>query len=153
MALPAELNTDGEWEDVVERLYACFCSIFFAEPPILAQGRLLTMDGRCLDDGKQEGFWHIVSRDDKGVRLPDFTRARKMPWIPDMIAGSAVGLTRWRYVEGSGKTRQYYWLEQEGYVLILEEQRNTTVLVTAYSVDRKWTTSDLKAKQEKGVAF
>lgn len=153
MPLPDQLDTNGEWEAVLNRLYDCFRSIFFADPRLLAQDRLLTCDSRCIEDDKVEGFWHIVSRGRTGERTPDFARARCMSWIPAMLDGSAEGLSRWRYVEGDGKTRQYYWLEEENYVLILEEQRLVTVLVTAFFVDKNWQVLDLTKKRQKGAAF
>lgn len=152
MALPDQIDTDGEWEAVLDQLYQCFCEIFYADPRLLAQGKLLTCDGRCLDDDKEEGFWHIVSKGKPGNRLPDYDRARCLPWIPAMLDGSASGLSRWRYKEGSGAVRQYYWLPEERYVLILEEGRNVTSLVTAYYV-QSWGGEDLERRRSKGVAF
>lgn len=153
MPLSAQIDTNGEWQDVVTRLYACFREIFYAVPRRLVCGRLLVIDGRCVDDDKEEGFWHVVSRDVAGARIPDPDRARRMPWIADMLDGTAPGLSRWRYTEGSGKVRQYYWLEQESYVLILEEERRVTALVTAFFVDKTWAEEDLARKREKGTPF
>ena len=152
MALPDQIDTNGEWDSVLEELYSCFRSIFYADPRLLVEGRLLTFDGRCLDDDKEEGFWHIISKGEQGDRLPDYDRARCMPWIPAMLDGSAPGVSRWRYQEGSGAVRQYYWLEEERYVLILEEGRNVTSLVTAYFV-QGWGQKDLERRRAKGKPF
>ncbi|MBA4092053.1 MAG: hypothetical protein C0494_15885 [Sphingobium sp.] len=152
MPLPDQIDTNGEWAEVLDRLYACFRSIFFSDPRLLADGRLLTCDGRRLDDDKEEGFWHIVSKDSGGERLPDFDRARCIPWIPAMLDGSAPGISRWRYQEGSGAIRQYYWLEAECYVLILQESKHVTSLVTAYYVEG-WKVKDLERRRAKGTVF
>lgn len=152
MALPEQIDTNGEWDSVLNRLYACFRSIFYADPRLLVDGRLLTCDGRCLEDDKEEGFWHIISEGEEGNRLPDYDRARRMPWIPAMLDGTAPEISRWRYREGSGKVRQYYWLEAERYVLILEESRNVTSLVTAYYV-KGWGHKNLERRRAKGEPF
>lgn len=152
MALPDQIDMNGEWELVLNRLYACFRSIFYAEPRLLVNGRLLALDGRCLDDDKEEGFWHIISEGKKGNRMPDYDRARRMPWIPAMLNVAAPVISRWRYQEGSGEIRQYYWLEAHRYVLILEEGRNVTFLVTAYYV-RGWGHKDLERRRAKGKPF
>lgn len=152
MPLPPHLETNGAWEEVLERLHHCFRQIFFAEPRVLVQGQLLVVDGRCIDNDKEEGFWHIVSKGPVGNRLPDFERARRMPWIAAMLDGTAPGLSRWRYKEGSGSIRQYYWLEAERYVLILEEGRYVTTLITAYYVEG-WGSKDLAKRRAKGAAF
>ncbi|MBL8646627.1 MAG: hypothetical protein JNL46_05185 [Sphingosinicella sp.] len=152
MALPDPIDMNGEWVSTLNRLYTCFLSIFYANPRLLANGRLLVCDGRCLDDNKEEGFWHIISKTERGERLPDYDRARCMPWIPAMLNGTAPGISRWRYQEGSGAMRQYYWLEEERYVLILEEGRNVTSLVTAYYV-QSWGAKDLERRRAKGAPF
>ena len=155
MPLPPELDCNGEWDEVRDRLYACFCEIFFCDPLPVIQGRLLTVDGRRLEDNLEEGFWHVISRGPPGQRLPDFNRARRMSWIPSMLDGTAPGLSRWRYPQGSGIQRQYYWLEEDQYVLILEETKRPRVLalVTAFFVDKAWEARDLTQKRERGEPF
>lgn len=152
MPLPPQIDTNGDWDDVLELLYACFTATFKSNPLPLVDGKLLTYDGRLLEDDKEEGFWHIISKTENGQRLPDFDRARCLPWIAAMLDGTAPDLVRWRYVEGSGRTRQYYWLENEAYVLILEEQRHVTSLVTAYYVTG-WGQRDLERRKASGTPF
>jgi hypothetical protein len=155
MPLPPEIDCNGQWEDVRDRLYACFSEIFFANPPLVIQGRLVTIDGRRIDDNLEEGFWHVTSRGDPGNRLPDFERARRMSWIPTMLDGTAPGLIRWRYPQGSGVLRQYYWLPNDRYVLILEESKRPRVLalVTAFYIDKAWEERDLTKKRDRGEPF
>lgn len=155
MPLPAEIDCNGQWDDVRDRLYACFCAIFLTTPLPVVGGRLLAIDGRRLDDDLEEGFWHVTSRGPPGNRTPDFERARRMSWIPSMLDGTAAGLTRWRHTEGSGEVRQYYWIEAEQYVLILEEAKRprTLSLVTAFYVDKNYMFRDLEKKRARGAAF
>lgn len=153
MPLCDQIDVNGDWSEVLERLYRCFCEIFYADPRLLVNGRLLCCDGRKDEDGKEEGFWHIVSRDDRGTRLFDPSRARCIPWIPSMLDGTAPGLTRWRYIEGSRRVRQYYWLEAEQYVLVLEEGKHVTTLVTAFHVDLSGARRDLERRRSKGQPF
>ena len=119
----------------------------------MVEGRLLTIDGRLIEDNKEEGFWHVVTRGPEEKRKPDFDRARRMPWIPTMLDGTAEGLTRWKFQEGNGRTRLYYWLENENYALILEENRRVVALVTAFFVDRSRTFDELTEKRGKGDQY
>ena len=70
-----------------------------------------------------------------------------------MLEGTAPGLSRWRYVEGDGTEKIYFWLEEEGYVLILAEKATVVVLVTAFFVSQDWTEKDLKKRRRNGVPF
>ena len=152
MSLPDQIDTNGAWEDVLERLYQAFSSIFKCQPRKMVDGKPLVFDARCLDDPHEEGFWHIVSKGKGDDRLPDFPRACRITWIDAILDGTAPNLSRWRYVEGSGSTRLYFWLEQHDYVLILQEAPHTMSLVTAYHVEG-YGRKDLERKRRKGVAF
>ncbi len=70
-----------------------------------------------------------------------------------MIDGSAPGLTRWITIEGDGRTKLYYWLEAERYVLIIKEQPKIMFLNTAFYVDKPWLENDLRKRRASGEAF
>src|SRR5574337_402263 len=86
--LPQMLNLDGEWTATLERLYAVF-SRDFKETKTHHKGLRVIYNGLIRPDGqgKEEGFWHVVSRDNKstGERLPDYPRAKRLPWAKPMM--------------------------------------------------------------------
>lgn len=151
MPLPPQIDVNGDWDDVLLRLYASFCATFKSEVPIHFNGKSVVFDRRKIDSPYEEGFWHIISRGKGDDRLPDFPRASRISWLASMLDGSAPNLSCWSYVEGSGATRFYLWLEAEGYVVILEEGTHVVSLVTAFSVDQEWTARGLRKKRGNGL--
>jgi hypothetical protein len=85
------------------------------------------------------------------TRVPDFPRARKLPWCAPIILHSTDAyVTAWRYQEGSGKVRTYLWVQPDDYVIVLEERATrlgqVAILVTAYAVDGDSTRRSLTKK-------
>ena len=76
------------------------------------------------DDPHEEGFWHLVTRDDKetGERLLETPRAKRLAWCRATIdhCGEAEVLV-FDYLEGNGKVRTYLWVKDCDYVVILEK--------------------------------
>jgi hypothetical protein len=90
----------------------------------------------------EEGFWHLITRDDRvvGERLLDPRRAERLPWCgPTISHPNDVSVRVWDYKEGGGRIRTYLWLEILDYVIILEKRRQRggeiAFLITAYHVD------------------
>lgn len=151
--LPDFVDTNGAWEEVLDRLYSVFTSIFKQQPRRKVLGKSLIFDERTIDSDLEEGFWHVITKGKGEDRILDTERARRLSWISDMLDGVAEGLSRWKYQEGDGTNKLYYWLEDERYVLILAERKSVISLVTAFYVDQPWLESDLKKRRAKGQAF
>lgn len=141
--LPEEIDTNGTWGEILERLYAVFESDFKNGRPRF-DGLPVWWDRRCLDgDPHEEGFWHLVTRDDKatGDRLLDTPRARRLRWCRATIDHEAEpDVLVFDYLEGNGKTRTYLWVHQCDYVVILERalrkgKHVAYSLVTAFYLD------------------
>ncbi|KIC56525.1 hypothetical protein RM53_12075 [Brevundimonas nasdae] len=147
--LPDFLVTDGEWQNVCANLYEEFESTFKRPPRLTIKNKLIAFDGRKLDDDKEEGFWHVVSRGKGDDRMFDPSRARRLCWLRSMIQGEAPGVIRFEYHDG--KTNKIYaWLEEEDYVVVLAEKQNVVLLVTAFFIDQAWLRSDLQRRRSKG---
>jgi hypothetical protein len=152
MALPCQIDTNGEWGDVEQRLYDCFCGVFKRTPPLQVRGKKLVCDSRIIDSNREEGFWHVVTRGRADDRLFDPARARCLPWIEPMLTENLDGLSRWADVHGSGATRLHFWMEAERYVVILQERENVASLVTAFFVE-DWGARDLRKSRGRGSLF
>lgn len=98
--LPPLLDTDGDWQRIVVRLYAAFCEDF--NPCNLTlNGLPVTCDMRRCEDGWEEGFWHLITGFDQDAceRLVETERARRLAWCgavirnagDDAIANGAIG--------------------------------------------------------------
>lgn len=157
--LPDMISVNGEWNDVVARLYAIF-DRDFRQVGCAFDTHPVSWDSRKLDNSPyEEGFWHLITAQDYqlGERLPDFRRAERLPWCrPTIVNSSDPGVRLWDYQEGKGHTRTYIWLENWDYVVILERRphkgrRTTAHLVTAFHVGGNNTRAKLRKKYAKRV--
>lgn len=143
--LPHTVSVNGEWNNVLAFLYGIFEEDFINSSPLF-EGRTILWDDRILDGQYEEGFWHLITKDEytngraTGIRLFDPRRAERLPWCAPTITNSIDPAVKvWKYREGSGRLRTYLWLDQFDYVVVLEirTQRRGEVafLFTAYHVD------------------
>lgn len=152
MELPAQLDTNGAWDETEQRCYDCFCALMKRTPPLQVRGKPLAFDRRRIDSEREEGFWHLITKGKGEDRLFDPSRARCLPWLEAMLTQDLDGLSRWSDIHGSGATRLYFWLEAEDYVVVLQENSRTVSLVTAYSV-ASWGAKDLQKSKARGTSF
>jgi hypothetical protein len=154
--LPHKVSVNGQWDRVLEMLYGIFVQDFIHSSPLF-EGRMILWDDRILDGQYEEGFWHLITRDEyangkaTGNRLFDPPRAERLPWCAPTINNSIDPAVRvWNYREGSGRLRTYLWLDQFDYVIVLEiwSQRRGEVafLFTAHHVDGASTRKKLQNK-------
>lgn len=100
----------------------------------------------------EEAFRHLITRDDaEHGRIPDFRRAERLPWCAPVLTHSGdPSVTSWRYWEGTRGVRQYLWLYQHDYVVVLEPRPHrggiVLFLVTAYHVDGESSRRTLRRK-------
>ena len=123
--LPEVLNLDGEWEDVLERIYAVFEADFINGKPRFEGMPVWWNRAKDFGWGFEEGFWHLISEKDKKTkdRIPDFGRAKRLPWCAPLLTNSGdSAVTVFEYREASGKVRTYVWLVDLDYLVILEKQ-------------------------------
>lgn len=153
--LPAKVDTNGEWAEVLERLYRVF-QVDFIGPGCYFLNSPVWWDQRKLDGEHEEGFWHLITRENYAVgeRLFEPERAECLPWCrPCLVNAPDPSLKIWDYREGRRKIRTYVWLESNDYLIILEKrpsrQGERFFLITAYSVDGNDTRGKLRKKFEK----
>lgn len=151
--LPAMIVVEGVWEEALARLYACFEDDFKRGRPRLEHRRVL-WDTRILPgDRYEEGFWHLITRDDRAAgRIPDFRRAERLPWCAPAIWNCRdVAVKMWDYCE-RGRLRCYVWIERVDYVVVLEKRVRcfgaVAYLVTAFHVDGDSSRRSLERKYQ-----
>ena len=138
--LPPKISTDGVWEIVVEKLYEVFNKDFKFYRPRHCGVRIF-YDNRILanGNGKEEFFWHLISKDNKltGTRDPHFPRARRLPWArPLMESGPRGEIKVFDYDHGPKDkgVRRYIWIEEYRYAIVLKEKKGKFNWLTAYYV-------------------
>jgi len=151
--LPPMLNLDGDWDNILMRLYDVFTRDFKKSQTYHRHIKVI-YNNTVKDDGlgKEEGFWHVVSRfdEDTNERLIDYPRAKRLPWAkPLMESTERPEIKVWQYKEGTADKglRTYIWLENHRYALILQRKKNVFYWVTTFYVE-SWKQKDLKKKYE-----
>lgn len=95
-------------------------------------------------DGLLEKFVHIITRDSKEdkrkisrkIRKFSSERAMRVHWIkPILENASDKRITRFKYIENSGREREYFWYRAKGYMVILEYVNPNFALITGFCVD------------------
>jgi hypothetical protein len=152
--LPPILGLGGSWEEILERLYSVFARDF-KSGTVKHRDLEVLYDKRILTDskGKEEGFWHVVSRFDPktGDRLIDYRRAERLPWARPLIESiERPEIKVFDYIEGSKDkgVRRYIWLEKYDYILILQRKKKIFYWVTAFYLDTMWKKEDMRKRFE-----
>lgn len=152
--LPEPASVDGTREAVISRLYEIF-NAGFKRDGCVFEGASVRWDGRILaGEAYEEGFWHLISRVENktGIRRFDPRRAERLPWCKPVIDNAAdAAVTVWRYrAPRKDRQRIYLWLEEQDYVIVLDEDVmqmvKSTFIVTAFYVDGKATQRDLRKR-------
>ena len=139
--LPDMISMDGEWNAVLSGLYAIFDHDFKQGKPTLNK-MTVWWNQRIEKDGiYEEGFWHLISRNDPCTkeRLFDIRRAERLPWCSPVLSHAHdAAVIMGDYQEGR-RIRTYVWLKDHDYVIVLERRRQNiglvAFLITAYHVD------------------
>lgn len=166
--LPAAIPFTGDWKVFVETIYAVFSRDFKGQWPRF-RAQPVWHDRRVFEDndGKEEGFWHLVTRDEwvwnpktrrrEKDRLPEFDRAGRVPWARPIIEHETDPHVRaWDFDEATKSgtvVRTYVWLTDYNYVVILEKQARTKgdifQLITSFYVSYESKRKDLESRYER----
>jgi hypothetical protein len=149
--LPDIICVDGNFNDVVNKLYNIFHRDFIKNHPKLS-GMNVWHD-RTVKPGEtyEVSFWHLIERDhDKqGSRSFDPRRAERLPWCAPTLNNSQKPEVRYWICNEGGKLTCYVWLKDYDYVVLLEKRilpakvingmekpaRTIAFLKTAYHID------------------
>jgi len=135
------VSLDGSYGDIIERLYGVFRNDFI-ETRATHLGRDVAYNGVIneFSQGKVEGFWHVITRDDSARthRLIDYRRAERLPWAkPLMESPYHEDIKFFSHDEGSTRKgiRHYIWFENGSYLVILKKRKYDYYWITAFYVD------------------
>lgn len=153
--LPAIISVNGEWDKVLETLYGIFKTDFVEGKPLLNKSKVW-WNRRIWDGDKyEEGFWHLISKDDDSTneRLFDPRRSERLPWCrPTIDHFNDSAVRHWDYRVSRSRTETYLWLENFDYVIVFQKRKQNigTVyfLITAYYVDGDSTKRNLRRKYQ-----
>lgn len=64
-------------------------------------------------------------------------RAVRVHWIkPILENASDKRITRFRYIENTGREREYFWYRDKGYMVVVEYINPNFALITGFCVDQ-----------------
>ncbi len=153
--LPALVSISGEPNQVFARLYKIF-EADFKQTERALEGVSIRWDNRILEGKYEEGFWHLITKQDQEAkeRLLDPRRAERLPWCGPTITNAKDSVVKmWNFREANRRLRTYLWLEAWDYVVILEKRqqsgREIAFLITAFYVEGNSTRKRLRDKYAK----
>ncbi|MDI7275019.1 MAG: hypothetical protein QME94_03480 [Anaerolineae bacterium] len=171
--LPDTVSTDGEWKEVVQRLYEVFYKDFHVDGCRFRTLEVWWDRRKEPGDIYEEGFWHLITRHDttRGERLLDPPRARRISWCkPTLVNSSDDAVAVWERKQTAGKRRgeirTYVWLKDFDYLVVVEKRmlkerivggrkfpaRVIAFLLTAFHVGEDWYRKRLQRQLEESLS-
>ncbi len=147
--LPELVQFDGNWDQYLEVIYAIFERDFKASRPIY-QGRPVLYDS-IMENGKEATFWHLTSTFENRTndRIPDLRRCERIGWPRPIIEHHAErAISVWKNVRKRSNSRVIIWFEELDYIVVMTEQRQAMILVTAYLTDYPHTRRKLRKERD-----
>ncbi|HNX38839.1 MAG TPA: hypothetical protein PL124_12235 [Candidatus Cloacimonadota bacterium] len=132
----------GSWERFIDEAYQIFERDFIIDMPLFRGHYVDFSDKRKLDSNKEEGFWHLTSRDYpvlvKGKmtkeRKPDFDRTERIRWIKEIIENSEdSSVLVWLDPKSFKVPRYHLWYNKE-FLVVLNDTDNSGLysLITSF---------------------
>lgn len=137
---------------LIDYLYAIFHRDFVANKTYLNKSVYINPRSDRLDDGKEQVFWHLTTRENKREvrqgnrwvrisegRLPDYARSERIEWVKQILENhDHVSIKLFYHQESNSKRdiRLYLWAYQYDFVVILQKLgRSSSFLVTSFHLD------------------
>lgn len=146
---PVNPWTAGTYED----LYQVFCrELKDSHPSYRGAEVWFFLD---MDDGKEQLFWHLTSRDDKETneRLPDLRRSERLPWVRPMIdQPNQPEVLDWDSEEADGTIKTYVWLRDYDFVVIMKKYPDENRrLITSFWIEYGNTRRKMQKKYDNRI--
>lgn len=140
-----ELFTNyNTWADYEAVLYSIFKNDFLDNQPCFKNLKV-NVKHYPIEFGKEEAFFHTTCKNYSGVqeRVPDLRRCERIRWIRAFIENYNCDPTLCEKCDGvkvwvepyKSKNRVHILLEEELYVVVLEERSTYFLLITAFYLD------------------
>jgi len=128
-----------EENEIIEFLYKVFQNDFIHNRCYLADKIYIDPKSDKLQNGKEEIFWHVITRKDRRTRKLDKHRASRLKWIKPIILRHAhEKIKTFYYFEDTGKIRLYLWAFEVDFVVIMQKLGSvSSYLVTSFYIDNQ----------------
>ena len=108
-------------------------------PPRKFGGQPFGLISPVLLNGKEETFWHLISREGSRSRVRDPERCERIRWprrIIDLAVAGSAEVVKWTSRHGQ-EHRTRLALQDFSYVVVLVEKGARVLLLTAFPVDKR----------------
>lgn len=128
----------GDWATYVEVVYGHFRGGFLGDDAGEFEGLRVAVAERHLVDGKEQTFWHIVTKERLvGKRANDPQRCERVCWarrLLDLARAGDAAVVWWRKRHRQ-EQRIYIALNDFSYVVVFVEKTANLGLITAFPVE------------------
>jgi hypothetical protein len=133
---PLQLFSGSDWPTYESRIYQLFRDEFLVTP-VIWRGQQVTVQREPLLNGKEEGFWHVVTETGPsgkvGDRVPDLDRCSRILWVKTVLTAPESEVRTFGQMRGS---YQHYGiaLPNFSYIVFLRQWPGKVQLKAAYYV-------------------
>lgn len=137
-------------KEIIDFLYNVFKVDFIENKTYLANKIYIDPKPQEKKGDKEEIFWHIITRKNKGKRNIDHKRASRIKWIKPIISNHEIDKIKFFYCfEDNKKIRLYLWAHEVDFIVILQKLGNkSSYMVTSFYVDNLKKRKKLQKKFE-----
>lgn len=134
-----DFQTCCQEDEIIEFLYKIFQNDFIDNSCYLANKIYINPQSDKKRDDKEDVFWHVVTRKERGSRKLDKHRASRIRWIkPIILHHNNHKIKMFYYFEDTKKIRLYLWAFQVDFVVILQKLgASSSYLVTSFYIDNQ----------------
>lgn len=149
LKLPLELGKI-EASGLIDYLYEIFERDFVHQRAMLSGKVWIDPRSERKNDGKEDSFWHLITRGKVGDRYPDYRRAERLEWVRQIIDSPTHPCVQIFYHRESNQrqdVRMYLWAEKHDFVVIIQRLgKSRAFLVTSFYVDHKGKRDDYRKR-------
>ena len=146
---------NGDWKEYEEKLYSVFKEAFIDNTQYFL-GKPIGIFTDKMYNNKEKTFWHVISEGPSEFeRNPELRRCERVGWINTIVnliyCNNCEEIYKWKYRHSNKKFRYKIWCRKTNFIVILEERKNTFMLMTAYIVKYNHTKEKLEREYTKAV--
>jgi hypothetical protein len=136
-----DLSAHTSLDEIFDALYEVFQRDFIEQRTYLNEIVYINPHHQGVRDGKEETFWHIVTRKDNKTKVRKFddARAQRIEWIKRIIDNHVHAEVKcFYYFERDRKIRFYLWAHNHDFLVILQKLGATeSYIVTSFFIDNE----------------
>lgn len=127
-------------EEQLDRLYSEYERDFVNAPLQINGLNVKVIERNSNVEGFEEypeTFVHLITRKSStGHRVFDRHRANKIHWIKVILENrDEEEILFFQYKEGNGSIRDYFWFEEEGLIVVMEQITPDYLIITSFHID------------------